>query len=304
MTESVGRAPIEPVRRSVLGCGLLLLVLALATCRGGSDVSFFVLVKSSNWAQDSDGQLTLLNYHFFSEIFIQPGGRIVSAVLRPQQPPGAPLQFEDRGETWYVEGGHFDSLQELDAAYPNGSFAFDIEMSEGRLRHVSLRLEGPDGRTDLPAPIRISLIQQGVEVSPLQIDPSLDLQVRWSEYSNGVADPRDIVDDMIFVVIADCQGERLFHTGLPFQGEYLTFRASEVVVGAGTLAPGQPYSAFVEFPHVVDSRILAGVPGFTSYATATYLDLRTTGPASDAACPEVAPPMDTGQTDRMPSTRP
>lgn len=284
--------------RAVFGCGLLL--VALASCASGSDVSFFVLVKSSNWAQDSAGKLTLLNYHFFSEIFVARGGGIVSAVLRPQQGSSAPLPYEDRGENWYVEGGHFDSVAQLDAAYPNGSFAFDIEMSRGRIQDAVLQLEGPGGRTDLPAPIHISLVQEGSEVSPLQIDPALALQVRWSEYSNGATDPRSVVDDMIFVVIADCHGERLFHTGLPFAGEYLTFRATELEVAAGTLAPGRPYSAFVEFPHVVDSRIVDGVPGFTSYATATYLDLRTSGPADDASCPEVAPPMDTGQTDRAP----
>jgi hypothetical protein len=73
-------------------------------------------------------------------------------------------------------------------------------------------------------------------------------------------------------------------------------------VGSGELLPGRPYSVFVEFPHVVDSRIEQGVPGFASYATATYLDLRTTGPRADQACPETPPPMDTGQTDRMDST--
>ena len=103
---------------------------------------------------------------------------------------------------------------------------------------------------------------------------------------------------MIFVVVADCHGERVFHTGLPFQGPYLTYRTTEISVPASTLESGHPYSMFVEFPRVVDSRVIRGIPGFTSFATATYLDFLTRGPASDAGCPEVAPPMDTGQTDR------
>jgi hypothetical protein len=70
------------------------------------------------------------------------------------------------------------------------------------------------------------------------------------------------------------------------------------LVDANTLSSGQAYSMFVEFPHVVDSRVINGVPAFTSYATATYLDLRTTGASSDSGCPDVPPPMDTGQTDR------
>ena len=55
---------------------------------------------------------------------------------------------------------------------------------------------------------------------------------------------------------------------------------------------------FVEFPHVVDSSIVNGVPGFTSFATATYLDIFTRGEALDAACLDEMPAMDTGQTDR------
>ncbi len=270
-----------------------------AGCARQSDISFFVLVKSSNYAQDSSGVLTLLNYHFFSEIFLLPEGSLASARLIRLDQPGEPMAYVSRGDNYYVEGGHFDSLEDLDDAYPNGTFAFDIEAPSVRVHQEALRLEGPGGHTDIPAPITISFHQRGEAVSPFMIDPSEALTVRWSAYSNGQADPRGIVDDMIFVVIADCHGERVFHTGLPFQGDYLTFETREILVEAGTLKTGHPYAAFVEFPHVVDSRIIDGVPGFTSYATATYVDLRTLGPASDASCPEAPPPMDTGQTDRM-----
>ena len=278
---------------------VLMLVVLQAGCARQSDISFFVLVKSSNYAQDSSGVLTLLNYHFFSEIFLLPEGSLSSAHLIRLDQLHEPMAYVSRGDNYYFEGGHFDRLEDLDAAYPNGTFAFDIEAPSVRARQEALRLEGPGGRTDIPAPITISFHQRGEAVSPLMIDPSEALTVRWSAYSNGQADPRGIVDDMIFVVIADCHGERVFHTGLPFQGDYLTFETTEILVEAGTLKTGHPYAAFVEFPHVVDSRIINGVPGFTSYATATYVDLRTLGPASDASCPEAPPPMDTGQTDRM-----
>ena len=270
----------------------------LGACTQQGDITFFVLVKSSNYAQDSTGQLTLLNYHFFSEIFLTDSGSIDAAQLTAHNRPAEPMAYIDRGENFYVEGGHFDTLEELDAAYPNGMFTFDIATPNTRIENETFRLEGPDGQTDIPAPITISFLQAGEQIGPLEIDPRSDLVVRWSDYSNGRDDPNGIVDDMIFIVVADCFGERIFHTGLPFQGEYTTFRTTEMLIEAGVLRPGQPYSSFVEFPHVVDSRIEHGVPGFTSYATATYLDLRTTGPRSDETCPDVPPPMDTGQTDR------
>ncbi len=273
----------------------------LAGCSPQSDISFFVLVKSSNYAQDTEGRLELLNYHFFSEIFLQPEGSLTSATLTRATSPREPMEYVSRGDNYYFEGGHFDSEEEVDRAYPNGPYVFDITTPTVQLREVTLRLEGPSGATDIPAPITVSLWQDDVRVRPLSVDPAKNLIVRWSAYSNGAADPRGIVDDMIFVVVADCHGERISHTGLPFQGEYTTFRTTEIIVESEVLRPGQPYSAFVEFPHVVDSRIERGVPGFTSYATATYFDLRTTGPRADEACPDAPPPMDTGQTDRMES---
>ncbi len=269
------------IRKSLQAVALVVLTSFQAACDEQTDISFFVLVKSSNYSQDSLGQLTLLNHHFFSEIFVRPGGRIESASLAPDGVDNEPVPYVDRGENYYVEGGHFDSLEELDAAHPNGAFVFDIAAPTVQLRQVRLSLAGPGNRTDIPAAITVSLSQAGVRVSPLAVDPTKDLTIAWSEYSNGAVDPRGIVDDMIFVVIADCHGNRLFQTGLPFEGEYMTFLIEDVSVPAGTSDTGQPYSGFVEFAHVVDSRIVHGVPGFTSYATATYLDLRTAGPVSD-----------------------
>ncbi len=286
----------------LLKVGLLAVAAILvAGCSQQSDISFFVLVKSSNYAQNAEGQLKLLNYHFFSEIFLQPEGSLTSAMLTRADFPHESMEYVSRGDNYYFEGGHFDSEDELDRTHPNGSYVFIITTPTVHLRDLTLLLEGTSGVTDIPQPITVSLWQGDVRVHPLSVDPTKDLVFRWSAYSNGAEDPRGIVDDMIFVVVADCQGERVFHTGLPFQGDYTTFRTSEMLVASGVLSPGQPYSAFVEFPHVVDSRIERGVPGFTSYATATYLDLRTTGTRADEACPDVPPPMDSGQTDRMDS---
>jgi hypothetical protein len=281
----------------------LALVFALAllatACSRQSDITFFVLVKSSNYSQDSTGQLQLLNYHFFSEIFLTDSGSIEAAQLTLHHRPEEPMVYVDRGRNFYVEGGHFDTLEELDLAYPNGVFTFDINTPTVDFHDVTLSLSGPENRTDIPLPITISFFQGGESIGPVSIDPYSDLLIRWSDYSNGRDDPNGIVDDMIFVVVADCFGERIYHTGLPFEGDYMRHDVREVTVRSASLEPGRPYSAFVEFPHVVDSRVVNGVPGFTSYATATYVDLRTTGENLGAACPEVSPPMDTGQTDRI-----
>ena len=285
--------------------GIVLLVLSLPGCSRPPDDTvesglwFFVLVKSSNYSQSDTGELTLLNYHFFSEIFPKDGdsGSFTGQMTR-HDAPDAPMPYDDRGTNYYIEGGHFDTLADLDRAYPNGNFIFEMS-SEVLAIKTELTLSGPDGKTDIPAPVTITLLQNGQPIEPGAIEPAGALTIRWSEYSNGGPDPNGIVDDMIFVVIQNCHGKRIVHTGLPFKrNDYLTYRAKELVVEPDSLEPGQPYAMFVEFPHVVDSVVVEGVPGFTSYATATYLDIHTSGEPVDASCLEEMPPMDTGQTDR------
>lgn len=263
--------------------------------RAGEEVRFFVVVKSSNYAQDAGGALKLLNYHFFSEAFASPGALVTGQLQVPAGP--ASKLYEQRNGTLYVEGGHFTSLADLDRAYPNGRYRVSLRGSRTNVQDASLNLSGPAGRTDIPPPIRISIEQGDRTVAPTQIDTSRPTTIRWTAFSNGRPDPHGIVDDMIFVVVQDCRGQRVFHTGLPFDGPYLRYDATQVQLPAHLLQPGEPYSMFVEMPHVADSIRSGNVPGFASYATATYLDLRTTG-NSTRTCPPVPPAMDTGQTDR------
>ncbi len=282
--------------------GLILIanLLAFPVFSEQDDMWFFVLVKSNNHSQSQDGELKLLNYHFFSELFPKQAGKIKSASLTRLGTDAKHFDFEDRGDSFYFEGGHFNTVEALDKNHPNGEYKFDIEFHSGRQISSTMSLSGPAGATDIPAPIQIFFHQQDQAVSQTSINPSLPLRVSWSPYSNGRFDPNGVVDDMIFVVFQSCQGERVFHTGLPFkEKEYTRFVTKEMTVPAGRFKPGQTYSMFVEFPHVVDSSIIDGVPGFTSYATATYTDINTIGDIEAGSCPEDIPPLDTGQTDRM-----
>ena len=260
---------------------------------------FFVLVKSNNYSQSLDGELTLLNYHFFSEVFAKGPGIVESASLQRLGGDGQLYTYQDKGDSFYYEGGHYNTVDEVDAAHPNGEYRFRILLASGELIDKKLSFQGPGGKTDIPKPIHISLLQSGRQIAPDSVDPDQPLKVRWSPYSNGHSDPNGIVDDMIFVVFQDCHGERVFHTGLPFkEPSYMTFATEEVTVPVGRFKPGQAYSMFVEFPHVVDSGTDNGVPGFTSYATATYLDIKSNRQDLQE-CPQHMPPLDTGQTDRM-----
>lgn len=263
--------------------------------RTGDEVRFFVIVKSSNHAQDATGNLKLLNYHFFSEVFPAAGARVTGELRMPGTRVAKP--YVERNDTLYVEGGHFKTQSDLDHAFPNGQYRISIRGPRTQVKDAVLDVAGPDGRTDIPAPIRISLEQDGRTIPPVRIDAARPTTIRWSAFSNGRADPHGLVDDMIFVVVQDCHGKRIFHTGLPFDGPYLRYDARQVILPGNLLKPGEPYAMFVEMPHVADSIRAGDVPGFASYATATYLDLRTSGTSTER-CPAVPPAMDTGQTDR------
>ena len=105
---------------------------------------------------------------------------------------------------------------------------------------------------------------------------------------------------MIFVVFQNCQGERVFHTGLPFkEAEYTKYNITEINVPAGRFKPGQTYSMFVEFPHVVDSKVVNGVPGLHLTLRQLIQILIQLEKIDPNSCPDEIPPLDTGQTDRM-----
>lgn len=284
---------------------LLLAFLPAILHAQAGDLWFVVIVKSANHAQRADGSLELLNYHFFSEIFPRNGGKVTQATIARRGGPGAPWPYEDRGKSFYFEGGHFDSQAAVDAAFPNGEYVVNINTPSGVIADRAMLLRGDGGKTEIPAPVRIRLWQDGREVAPDRIDPGEELRITWGEYTGARADPNGIVDDMVFVVVADCHGERIVHTGLPFvEDDYLTFRETQHRVAAGTLAPGEPHSMFVELPRAIHTQKAGAVPLFTSYATATYLDLHTLGERTGPPCPDKPPPMDTGQTDRMEAKAP
>ena len=79
---------------------------------------FIVLVKSSNYSQNRDGELTRLNYHFFSEVFPHNSDTTVTGSLRRDGVSSSAMFYEKRESNHYIEGGHFDTLEEADKKPP------------------------------------------------------------------------------------------------------------------------------------------------------------------------------------------
>jgi hypothetical protein len=147
--------------------------------------------------------------------------------------------------------------------------------------------------------LRVTLRQHGLPVVSNSVDPDEDLEVTWSAFVTGEADPNGIVDDLLFVVVGNCRGEKIEHSGRPFEGTpYLTYTTSSYIVPAAKLAPGEPHQLFVEHARV-DTSMEAGVVGLVTYAATSFLDFRATGEAEGEPCPPAMPKIDQGQTDRQ-----
>ncbi len=148
----------------------------------------------------------------------------------------------------------------------------------------------------MPAAPRILLSQGGKPAIHDTIDPGQDLLVTWSDFSDGGADPLGIMDDLLFVIMADCDGVRRAHSGRPYENTpYLTYADKSFVIKAEQLLPENVYQLSVEHA-VLDTTKEHGVVAFATFATTTFLEIRTGGKAAPGkACREIRKKFDAGQ---------
>jgi hypothetical protein len=279
---------------AVLGFFLL---VSQAIYAGQTDITFIVAGKTSNHRQDNQGDTRVLNYHFFAEIFLQPGGSATPSSLETPLSKGKAVSFEDSGYALEVHGGRYATEAELEANYPDGDYVFHYTSPSTGSVSQAVTLKNPNaGASGLPAPPRIMLSQGGKPAAPGSIDPDRDLLVTWSEFSDGGADPLGIMDDLLFVIMGDCDGVRRAHSGRPYENTpYLTYADKSFVIKAEQLRPENVYQLQVEHA-VLDTSMEHGVVGFATFATTTFLDIRTTGKAEPGkACRAIRKQFDAGQ---------
>jgi hypothetical protein len=275
----------------------LVLLAPLVNAAEQTDITFIVAGKTANHRQDAGGNIRVLNYHFFAEIFIQPDGEVTEAGMLTPLSGGEAVPFADSGYALEMHGGRYKTEAELEAEYPDGEFVFQYTTpGTGRVRQVVELNNQKRHGSGLPAPPRIMLSQNGKSVAPSKVDPNYDLLVNWSEFSDGSSDPLNIMDDLLFVILGDCDGVRQAHSGRPFENTpYLTYADTLFVIEAEKLKPENAYQLLVEHA-VLDTSKQHGVIGFATFASTTFLDVRTTGKAAPGeACGEIRKNFDAGQ---------
>jgi catechol 2,3-dioxygenase-like lactoylglutathione lyase family enzyme len=284
---------------------LVAMVLALSwgggTCAADSKPPrLFVVGKTVNYRQAADGALTLINYHFFAEIFLASGGE--SGVGELVDPSGRVMRFQAEEGVLRVPGKRFfSSLVDLDTEAPDGSYTVQFEAPElGAITGtIALRARSQD----MADPVHITLFQDDKSIPPSAVDPGKALTIGWTPFRKGRSDPNGISDDLIFVHVGDCRGKMISRSPPPFvQTPALTYRARSYTVAPGAFVGGATYQISVEHAPVV-TRMIGGVPALATYPATTYLDVHTQG-SGTIVCPDPPYRMDPGQSDRMLSPTP
>jgi hypothetical protein len=282
-----------------LSVSSLLFAAANQTPRLQADITFVVAGKTGNFRQSNGGKVLALNYHFFAEIFIQDNGKIKQAALLTPGQLSEAIAFSDSGYALEMHGGRYPSEIELEQHYPDGNYIFRYDTpSTGLIEQPIALVNSSADESRLPNAPRIILFQNGEPIAPRFIQADLPLTVTWSTFRQGNQDPLGIVNDLVFVIMGDCQGKRISHSGRPFENTaYLDYSAEEFIIPAEHLLPENAYQLSVEHA-IVDTSITKGVPGLATFATTTFLDIMTLGSETGAAaCPEILKDFDAGQTD-------
>jgi hypothetical protein len=252
-----------------------------------ADVSYFVVVKNLVRLQDADNRIQVLGHTMLAYVFLQPGAQVSTVTLRiPGAPEPVPLPDfrvkpeRERDSVFLLASEINADKTAYDAAYPNGAYTMAFTTRAGRTEG-KVTVNG-----DLyPAAAVISLMQKGGARRADDLISGEDLHVTWGGFPQGKPDPKGILDDLVFVILKDCNGKKLYHSGRPFQGRHLTFKDKSEVIPGQLLQPGRRYLVVVDNAIVVDSNLSAGVPGVGTYAQTTRLPAATSGKApTDAVC--------------------
>lgn len=261
-----------------------------------ADVTFFVIGKHANFQQDEAGQLAPVDFSFFSEIFLTSDGDANGAVL--EFPTGERTEYRDMRQ---AEGGKRDNLflisgedrytdfSSLQARYPDGNYRVSFETPSGNVAGGTLLF----AERPLPAPPRITT-RQGDAQDCRILQAGRSTTVSWSSFAQGREDANGVLNDLVFVILTDADGNRVAHSGRPFEERpYLTYDDTNFTIDGAVLRTGT-YTLSVEHALLDDTTRFDGVPAFTTRAVTTKLALEVA--SEPAGCLPVTPPLDSQVT--------
>ena len=265
------------------------------------DVTFFVIGKHANYDQSTTGDLSPVDFSFFSEIFLSDDGDAENAFMN--MPTGERIRFRDQrlvdgpdhDNLLLISGAkRFSSYADLLSWYPDGIYSIQFETPSGSVSGASLEFPV----NGLPRPPLLSLYQDGEKRCDV-IDPDKDLEVRWSEFSQGSADENGILDDLVFAILEDESGTRVSHSGRPFEGKpYLTYADRQHAILASAMNDAANYTLSVEHAILTDTQKIDSVPAMTTYAVTTKFRF-STDRGSSSGCKASSPTRNSAMVDEL-----
>jgi hypothetical protein len=240
---------------------------------GATDVSLYQVKKGLLYTQ-IDAFLptvdTTNGYAFEADVYPAASGSVLSALV---QVPGsnAPSELTLTSAAGHYKFSHKkNGLAKLDAACPNGMYAFTIHAAHDGTVRPSLDLMGS---VYPPAPYLNNF--SGLQT----INPNGYTEIRWNRFSGGSA------GDFIRLNINDVHGNQVFQTPNLENLGALDGEATYLLLAPGVLATDSVYSATLDFQkNVVATRTAyPEVLGVAGYFAETAFDLAT----HHAAAPDV-----------------
>ena len=250
------------------------------------DVLFLVLGKMSLYDQSASGDISLRNHHFVAEIMPKAGRRIVSGSLHSTADDSQVLEFAPEGNAFLAHGARESDPERLHQIHPDGKYVFTYETQSGRMDAQPLTLRRRSTVPSMPAAAKVSLLQKNTLAAPPNIDPDEDLIIGWEPMPGNTKVSSSDLADLVFVLVFDCFGNNIAHSGRPYQGgSYLTYADTDFTVAASALQPGLRYTAIVE-QATADVDIFRNVPAIATYATLTFVKFQTSGQPQENSCAE------------------
>ncbi|MEM7284507.1 MAG: hypothetical protein AAF438_23155, partial [Pseudomonadota bacterium] len=234
-----------------------------------------------------------------AEVFKTESGTVTNASLSGPGAAAEGFKFPE-GDILFLAGPRQYSIEALTENFPDSTYYFSFDTPDGDIDRMPVSFERDQGELRNPGPIEVSLSQLGLPIEPDLINPDEDLTVSWTPFSKGSADPKGIIDDMIYVMMGNCMGIETVHSGHAISNlDALTYQAESFTIPAGKLFPGQPFQLEIEHSNM-DTNEWQDIEQIITYAATTFLDIHTLGTDSqNTNCPEQPYAMDGGQTDRI-----
>jgi len=247
---------------------IVLLVMFLALpCTYGADVQAYLLMKQQGYLQTNVGNVILYTnkpFAFSAGVAPSAPNAVLSGSIRLPNSSTKPLTNSPAEEA-FILAEDFWTQAEMDAAFPSGTYTFQIQTANDGTRSPTLAISG-NGYPNAPRLTNFAAAQA--------IEAAENFVLRWNAFNGGTS------NDLIQVHIYDEFTNSVFAVPSPENPTVLNGTRRAVTVPANTLEPRRSYKGYLVFLKL-NNRNLTGYPGAVGvsyYGRTTELPLRTVGP--------------------------